>query len=408
MPKTKNASEQPDDKNKKSNIDRRKQAEARLKALGLSSSSLKMGGDFTKDIPYVPTGIPEVDLILGDFEGIPEGSVVQIVGSSGSGKTHIALNLMGNAQKEGYVCAFMNVENAFYAPRAAALGLDPNDSSTFELYENIQTAEEYAELVYALVESKEYGVIVVDSITAMIPKVIFDKKADAASKIGAHASFIGEFVKKLTNLCASTKTICILINQFRFGSGLRPNTFMKKPTGGEALEFYCHLILEVNKINGADGQIFDNAKELIGGKSRVKITKNRFGTRQETIMPIMFTDGQADPLSEFLMKAKNKKYEYIKESRNKFRYVHPDTGEVIETKDLREFMMSLIESPAPSQRTKGDGSTTVFEYICGRIKMSPEAQSAIINRIMNSNVDHEMLAVLSDETNDDSSADEEE
>jgi hypothetical protein len=110
---------------------------------------------------------------------------------------------------------------------------------------------------------------------------------------------------------------------------------------------------------------------IIGGKSKVLVMKTRYGTPGLTgIFKIMFTDDDTtNPVDEFLYRAKAKGFEYIKEVRKKFIYTNTDTGEVVESKDAHEFCKLLMVQPAPEKRTRGDNSTTAFEFICGRLKV---------------------------------------
>jgi hypothetical protein len=110
---------------------------------------------------------------------------------------------------------------------------------------------------------------------------------------------------------------------------------------------------------------------IIGGKSKLVVMKTRYGTPgQVGEFKIMFTDEKTNPVDEFLFKAKAKGFEYIKEVRKKFIYVFDEiTGELVESKDPYEFCKMLQTTPAPEKRTRGDNSTTAFEYLCGRLKV---------------------------------------
>ena len=90
-------------------------------------------------------------------------------------------------------------------------------------------------------------------------------------------------------------------------------------------------------------------------------------------MPVLFEDQKSDTFVEFINRAKAKNYELIKEvgqkGKKKFQYVTED-GEVIESQDSIEFIDLLKSTPAPEKRTRGDNSTTAFEYICRKIKFT--------------------------------------
>ena len=76
---------------------------------------------------------------------------------------------------------------------------------------------------------------------------------------------------------------------------------------------------------------------------------------------------------EVLMKAKSKNAgEIVTETKRRgLKYITED-GEVVENVNPKEFIKTLMALPAPTVRVKGDLSTTVFEFICRKIKYSNE------------------------------------
>ena len=226
-----------------------------------------------------------------------------------------------------------------------------------------------------MVETGDYGIIVVDSISAMIPNDELEKSLEQVQTIGLHARFVKRLAKDLTAKTAASGTIVVLINQLYMGSGAMPGSMVKTASGGNAMNYFTHMRLWINKINGAAGQVTKKDAEgrdvIIGGKSKVLVVKTRYGTPGLTSeFKIMFTDDETtNPIDEFLYRAKAKGFEYVKEIRKKFIYTNTDTGEVVESKDPYEFCRLLITQPAPEKRTRGDNSTSAFEYICGRLKV---------------------------------------
>lgn len=342
-----------------------------MKAVGVRPSSWKTG-DKIINPNFTSSGILEVDEILGNG-GFADGSLVVLVGDSGSGKTYSALKAIKAQQEKGKAAAFFNIENTFYPPRAEEIGVDLYNSELFDLFDSVGSAEKNGEMVKALVESGMYGVVVIDSVTALIPQADYDRPLDETPMVGAHARFIGRFVQSLLPLCEESGTIVILINQFRYGSGLRPNTFIKKMGGGESLQYYAHTILSYRKVTGADGQIIDSEKNIIGGKSKVNSVKNRYNIpNQEATIPIYFTKSESDYVGEFLYRAVKSRdlQDFITVNRKVYRYTDTDTGEVlIQTKDEVEFIEKLMNEKPPEKRPAKDKSTTAFEYACSRLKI---------------------------------------
>ena len=356
----------------------------KLKALGVSEKCVKTGR--TDNVAFWPTGVFEIDSILGEGGGIPEGSLVEFCGESQSGKTCLLYKLIAEAQAKGKKCAFFNIENSYFPPRAVACGVDIDNLT---LVENIETAEQYGEVLKLMVESGLYTIIGVDSITAMIPQDEIAKSLEQVQTIGLHARFVKRLTRSLVALTAKSGTICVLINQLYMGQGKMPGTMSLGASGGNAMNYFTHIRLWINKINGAAGKIVkkdaDGNEIIVGGKSRALLMKTRYGTPNvHADFKIMFVDEKTNMVDEFIYRAKSKPGEYIKESRKKFSYIVSETGEVVESKDPIEFIKKLQEVPAPEKRTRGDNSTTAFEYICGRLKISGKPLDDLIESLNNS------------------------
>jgi len=364
--------------------DHQKQLKMKMKALGIDEKAVSNGEQ--EPAEFIPTGVTEVDTLLGEGMGIPTGTLVEFCGESQSGKTWLAYKLIASAQAAGKTCVFFNIENSYFPPRAISCGVDINKMM---LVENVGSAEKYGELLKFMVDSGEYGVIVVDSISAMIPNDELEKSLEQVQTIGLHARFVKRLTKDLVARCAAMNTIVILINQHYMGAGVMPGSMAKTATGGNAMNYFTHMRLWINKINGAAGQVTKKDAEgkdmIIGGKSKLVVMKTRYGTPgQVGEFKIMFTDEKTNPVDEFLFKAKAKGFEYIKEVRKKFIYVFDEiTGELIESKDPYAFCKMLQTAPAPEKRTRGDNSTTAFEYLCGRLKIVGKPLNDLIEAIKN-------------------------
>ena len=354
----------------------------KLKAVGIDEKCIKSGD--VDNVEFIPTGVFEVDSILGAGMGIPTGTLIEFCGESQSGKTWLGYKLIAEAQKQGKKCAFFNIENSYYPLRALSCGVN---TAQLLLIENVGSAEKYGELLKFMVESGNFSIIVVDSVSAMIPNDELEKSLEQVQTIGLHARFVKRLTKDLTAKTAASGTIVVLINQLYMGAGVMPGTMTKTASGGNAMNYFTHMRLWINKINGAAGQVTKKDAEgkdvIIGGKSKVLVMKTRYGQPGVTgEFKIMFTDDETtNPVDEFLYKAKAKGFEYIKEIRKKFIYTNTDTGEVVESKDAYEFCNLLINQAAPVKRTRNDNSATAFEFICGRLKIVGKPLNDLIEAI---------------------------
>ncbi|MEE9562484.1 MAG: DNA recombination/repair protein RecA, partial [Thermoanaerobaculia bacterium] len=86
-------------------------------------SIMRMGHKEFVSIPAIPTGSLAVDHAIG-VGGFPHGRVVEVYGPESSGKTTLALSVVGQAQKQGGVAAFIDAEHALDPEYAQKLGVD--------------------------------------------------------------------------------------------------------------------------------------------------------------------------------------------------------------------------------------------------------------------------------------------
>src|ERR1039458_5878505 len=99
-------------------------------------------------IAVISTGAISFDAALG-IGGFPRGRVVEIFGPESSGKTTIALQVIGEAQKQGGMAAFVDAEHALDPIYAAKLGVDVDNL----LVSQPDHGEQALEITEALVRS---------------------------------------------------------------------------------------------------------------------------------------------------------------------------------------------------------------------------------------------------------------
>src|SRR5437016_4492795 len=74
-------------------------------------------------LQVIPTGSISIDCALGVW-GMPRGRVVEIYGPEASGKTTLALHVVGNAQRMGGVAAYIDAEHAMDPGYCRKLGIN--------------------------------------------------------------------------------------------------------------------------------------------------------------------------------------------------------------------------------------------------------------------------------------------
>ena len=84
---------------------------------------MRLNSDEIVPVESIPTGSIGLDIALG-VGGLPKGRIVEIYGHEGSGKTTLTLHVMAEAQKNGGVAAFIDVEHAIDPHYAKNIGVD--------------------------------------------------------------------------------------------------------------------------------------------------------------------------------------------------------------------------------------------------------------------------------------------
>jgi recombination protein RecA len=115
-------------------------------------------------VDTIPTGALTLDLALG-IGGIPRGRVVEIYGPDASGKTTLALHLIASIQRAGGRAAFIDAEHALDPSLARAIGVNMDAL----LVSQPDYGEEALEIASALVHTAGIGIVVVDSVAALVP-----------------------------------------------------------------------------------------------------------------------------------------------------------------------------------------------------------------------------------------------
>jgi recombination protein RecA len=217
------------------------------------------------DVDSISTGSLSLDVALG-IGGVPRGRVVEIFGSASTGKTTLSLHILANAQKEGGVGAFIDVENALDPQYAKRIGVNVGEL----LISQPDSGEQALQIVETLVRSGEVDVVVVDSVAALAPK------AEIAGEIGdshiaLQARLMSSALRKLSKVISETGTVVIFINQTRINIG---QTFgnPQVTSGGLALKFYSSVRINLSQI----AQI-KSKEEIIGSRIRAKVVKNKVG-----------------------------------------------------------------------------------------------------------------------------------
>ena len=208
----------------------------------LTPKKIDIGEYIITGSPTVPTDILSLDLILGEG-GFRKGDLIEISSESGVGKSTLVLQIVKNLLEKGMKCMYLDIERGVQEGILKNFGL--LDKKGKEMGDDFlllspTTFTQVDEILKNIVQNDLiYDLIVIDSITAIIPGKLLDQPVDDIAPIGLDSRKAGELLRKYKPSFRSTGTSCILINQMRmkldFGFG---KTSKLESAGGHALKFY--------------------------------------------------------------------------------------------------------------------------------------------------------------------------
>jgi recombination protein RecA len=177
--------------------------------------------------------------------GFAYGRQVLVWGNKSAGKSSFCLQMIGEAQKEGKLCAWIDAEQSFDPIWAQKLGVDTDKL----IYSEARTINDMVDVATQLMKAK-VDILIVDSISALLPAIYFEKDSaelkqlENTKQIGAEAKDMTNAVKMLNYANnQEAKTLLVLISQQRNNIGAMYASHM--PTGGQAVKFFSSTVVKL-------------------------------------------------------------------------------------------------------------------------------------------------------------------
>lgn len=185
---------------------------------------------------------PSIGLNKALKGGLGFGRQVLVWGNKSAGKSSFCLQMIAEAQKNGKTCAWIDAEASYDQGWAEKLGVD----SSKLIYSPAKTINDMVDVATQLMEA-DVDIIVVDSISALLPAIYFEKdsselkKLEDTKQIGAEAKDMTHAVKMLNY--ANKNTLLVLISQQRNQFGSMHASHI--PTGGMAVKFFSSTVIKL-------------------------------------------------------------------------------------------------------------------------------------------------------------------
>lgn len=333
------------------------------------------------------------------YGGIPRGRITEFFGDPGGGKSTTALDLCKNANilfKSEYedrvivlrqlICdgnkaadseldelleigpnkvLYIDLENTYDYEWSAKLGLENDDVIVMQPPNII--AEDILDAVLEFIETGEIGFIIIDSIPALIPKSVLDKKLHEKT-VASLAGIMTTFCTKVTPLLTRYDCTLLLINQIRdnLNNPYSPNT-----PGGRAIKFFASLRIwfrQGSPVNFLGEEVPQKTEDPAGYLINATIVKHKAGPndRKQGTYFLMCQTG-IRPDFDFAQLA-IKKYGIIQKKGAWFTICDPMTGEV-------------ITDPSTDKPIKINGLAKVYDYLATNFEYYNSLKTYITNDI---------------------------
>ena len=177
--------------------------------------------------------------------GLPMGRQVLIWGSKSSAKSSLCLQMIGQAQSEGKLCAWIDAEMSYSEEWAKAMGVDTDNL----IVSQARTINEMVDVGTSLM-NVGVDIIVIDSITSLLPAIYFEKGTDElkelenTKQIGAESRDFSNAWKMLNYANNKVKpTMLLLISQSR--NNISAMYTSQQPSGGQSTKFYSSTVIKL-------------------------------------------------------------------------------------------------------------------------------------------------------------------
>jgi len=213
------------------------------------------------DVEVKKQKTPSVSLNNALNGGFAYGRQVLIWGNKSAGKSSFCLQMIAEAQKEGKTCAWVDAEQSFDPEWAQRLGVNTDDL----IYSEARSVNDMVDVAVQLMKAK-IDILVVDSISALLPAIYFEKDSEElkqledTKQIGAEARDMTNAVKMLNY--ANDNTLVVLISQQR--NQIASYGASHQPTGGHAVKFFSSTIVKLWSSESDNNAI--KAKISVGDK----------------------------------------------------------------------------------------------------------------------------------------------
>jgi recombination protein RecA len=222
----------------------------------------KLGSGVGIKTEMQPTPSPGLNRALGG--GFPYGRQVLLWGSKSSAKSSLCLQMIGMAQKEGKLCAWVDAEMSYDEEWAQKLGVDTSQL----IYSEARSINDMVDVGVALLHAG-VDLIVIDSISSLLPAVYFEKDSDElkaldqTKQIGAESKDL-KHAWLMLNYANNREKPALIVAISQARNNIQATYTQAAPTGGLTTQFMSSTIVKLFS-SSSDSQAI-KAKIQVGDK----------------------------------------------------------------------------------------------------------------------------------------------
>ena len=322
---------------------------------------------------WIATGSRWLDSIIckGKLAGIPVGKISEIAGLEATGKSFMAAQAAGNAQKMGIDVVYFDSESALDPSFLERAGCDLERL----MYVQAESVEFVLETIEELLATGNKWLFIWDSL-ALTPS-ISDVEGDfnPQSSMAVKPRILSKGMAKLTIPIADANATLLVLNQLKTNMAARtPAELMTTPyftPGGKAMSYAYSLRVWLTARKAKASFVLDDNGFRIGSEVKVKIEKSRFGTAGRTCnFKILWGDediGVQDEESWFdaiqvseRLKQSGAWYTLVKNDGSEEKFQRKQWAAKLEKQDFRESVLTIIEEDVIMKFKNREGKADDF------------------------------------------------
>ena len=265
---------------------------------------------------WIPTGSRWLNSIVcrGKYAGIPIGKISEIAGLSASGKSYMAAQVAGNAQKMGIDVVYFDSESAVDPEFLANAGCDVENL----LYIQAQSVEFVLETIEDLIGGNENRMLFIWDSLAMTPAISdIDGDFNPLSSMAVKPRILSKGFAKLVVPIANSQSTLLILNQLKTNITSNIAEARLEPyftPGGKAAIYAYSLRIWLTARRGKASFIYDDKGFRVGTEVKAKVKKSRFGSdARECTFKILWAgeDVKIQDEESWLEAIKSSKYLHI-------------------------------------------------------------------------------------------------